>query len=130
MIDEALPSRAIEVKLQPPLTLPGFDLIANYFLQKLAGEPALDLAVNLILLPAGLGLIPFHREAAQGLQDLAEAGTPAVQLLAGQGGGVLQYAQVFLAVHQKFFGRRSHPPGCTLLQGGSCSTAPRNPTGA
>jgi hypothetical protein len=29
MIDEPLPSRAIEVKLQPPLTLAGFDLIAN-----------------------------------------------------------------------------------------------------
>src|SRR5215469_10241409 len=35
MIDEPLPGSAIECQLQPPLTITGFDLIANEFFQKL-----------------------------------------------------------------------------------------------
>src|SRR5664279_4658459 len=37
MIHETLPGSGIEIKLQPPLTLPGFDLITDQLLQKLSG---------------------------------------------------------------------------------------------
>src|SRR5215469_2094645 len=56
MIHEPLPGRGIELELQPPSTIPGFELIANDILQKLAGEPTLNLAANLVLFPASLRL--------------------------------------------------------------------------
>src|SRR6516225_96400 len=37
MIDEPLPGRCIEFELQPPLTIPGFDLISDQLLQKWCG---------------------------------------------------------------------------------------------
>src|SRR5215469_4904137 len=38
MIDEPLPGGGVKFKLQPPPTVLGFDLVANQFLQELAGE--------------------------------------------------------------------------------------------
>src|SRR5579863_10061968 len=102
MIDEPLPGSSIEIKLQPPPAILGFDLITDQFLQELSGQPTLDFAANLVFLPAGLWFIQFHGEAPQRLQRFAEAGGQTVQLLAGKRGRILQHAEVFLTVHQQF----------------------------
>jgi hypothetical protein len=52
VIDEPLPGSGIKIKLQPPLTIMGFDLITDQLFQELSGEPTLDLAANLVFFPA------------------------------------------------------------------------------
>ena len=37
VVDESLPGSGIEIKLQPPLTIMGFDLITDQLLQELSG---------------------------------------------------------------------------------------------
>src|SRR5579862_5150084 len=80
----------------------------DYVRQELAGEPALYLTANLLLIPSRFRLIQLHRESAQIWQHLAHAGSQAVELLAGKGSRILHHAGVLLAMHQKFFPRRAN----------------------
>jgi hypothetical protein len=48
-----------------PATVVLLEFVADHFCQELAREPALNLAANLLLIPAGFRLIQFHGESAQ-----------------------------------------------------------------
>jgi hypothetical protein len=53
MCQQALPGSDVEVELEMPVTLALLQFVVDYVGQELAGEPALYLAANLLLIPAG-----------------------------------------------------------------------------
>jgi hypothetical protein len=61
-------------------------LITDQLLEKLARQQPLNLVANLGFVPACLRLVQLSGESPQRLQNFAEAGAEAVQLLAGKGG--------------------------------------------
>src|SRR5882757_6009072 len=108
MRQQALPGSTIEVEWELPTAVALLEVVVDYIRQKLAREPALYLAANLLLIPARFRLIQFHGESAQILQHLAHAGGQTMQLLAGKGSRIFHHTEVLFAMHQKLFGRRPH----------------------
>src|SRR6266487_5728609 len=91
-----------------PAAVALLEVVADYVRHELARKPALYLAANLLLIPAGFRLIQFHGEATQILQYLAHVGGQTMQLLAGKGSRIFHYTKVLFAMHQKCFTRRTH----------------------
>src|ERR1700727_839224 len=108
MRQQALPGSDDEVELEMPMTVAWLQFVVDYVRQALAGEPALYLTANLLLIPAGFRLIQLHGEAAQILPHLAHAGSQTMELLAGKGSRILHHTEVLLAMHQKFFPSRAN----------------------
>src|SRR5438445_13793641 len=79
--EEALKRGLIEIKLELPLAVARFQLIANYVPQELPGQPPLNLAPDALLGPTRPRRTQFLREASQRLQRAAGAGCQAVQLV-------------------------------------------------
>src|SRR5260370_6222791 len=91
-----------------PATVLLLQLIANELGQKRSGQPTVNLALNLLLLPARFRFIQFHGQTAERLQHPAEAGSQTVQLFAGKGSRVFHHAQMLASMDQSFLGGGSH----------------------
>src|SRR5664279_3025779 len=99
MRQQALPGSDVEVELEMPVTVTLLQFVVDDVRQELAGEPALYLTANLLLIPSGFRLIQLHGESTQILQHLAHAGSQAMELLAGEGRRILHQTEVFLAMY-------------------------------
>src|SRR5260370_42282772 len=93
-------------------------LIANELGQKRSGQPTVNLALNLLLLPARFRFIQFHGQTAERLQHPAEAGSQTVQLFAGKGSRVFHHAQCSRP-WTRVFSAVARTPGWALLQAGN-----------
>src|ERR1035438_8765972 len=109
MCQQTLPGSDVEVELEKPVTVFALlQFVVDYVRQELAGEPALYLTANFLLIPARFRLIQLHGESAQILQYLAHAGSQTMELLTGKGSRILHHTEVLLAMHQTFFPRRAN----------------------
>src|SRR5215471_20118549 len=68
------------------------------------GQPTLNLVADLGFFETAPGLGQVHRQSAQRLEHFTQTGGDALQLLTGESGGILQDAEIPLAVNDGAFG--------------------------
>ena len=98
----------IEIELKLPMPGLQLQLIVDQTSHELRRQPALDLVANLGFGPTRFGFTQIHGQAPQILQNLAGAGRHTLELFARERSRVLHHTEVFFAVHQHLFARRTH----------------------
>jgi len=106
--EDLLEALVIDIKLEPAVARLDAPLPADDLREERGSEPAVDAPADDGLGEPAAGFPQVAREPAQALEDRGERRGQAVQLLTGKGGGVLQHAQGFLAMHDGQLSGRAH----------------------